>query len=384
MTRLAFTLLAVLLAAAPPALPQKASTKGDYLMYIGTYTRGKSQGIYAWRFSPASGNLTPLGLVAETANPSFLAIHPTRPLLYAVGEMYGSGAEGGAVSAFTIDRKSGKLTPLNKVSSQGGGPCHLNVDRTGKSLLVVNYGTGSTAAYRIQQDGSLTEATSVIQHSGSSVNPKRQSGPHAHSVNLSPDNRFAFVADLGLDQVLVYRLDPAKGLLEAHNPPFAKVNPGAGPRHFAFHPSGRFAYVINEIQSTVTAFSYDAKAGVLKEIQTVSTLPAGFSGNNSTAEVQVHPSGRFLYGSNRGHDSIAVFSLDPSKGTLTLLENTPTQGKTPRNFGIDPTGGYLFAANQNTDNIAVYRIDAKTGKLTATGQMLEAGAPVCVKFTAAD
>jgi len=363
-----------------PALPaQKKSGTGDYLVYIGTYTRGKSKGIHAWRFQPSSGTLTPLGLVAETSNPSFVNLHPTRPLLYAVGE-----DKGGVVSAYSIDRKTGKLSPLNKVGSGGGGPCYVVVDRSGKNVLVANYGTGSVAAFPLKADGSLAEASSVIQHAGSGADPKRQQGPHAHSINMSPDNRFAVAADLGLDQVLVYRFDPAKGSLEPNSPPFTKVNGGAGPRHFFFHPTGRYAYVINEMQSTVTAFSYDAKPGVLKELQTTSTLPPGFSGNNSTAEVQVHPSGKFLYGSNRGHDSIAVFTIDPAKGTLTLVENTPTQGRVPRNFGIDPTGGYLFAANQNTDNIVVFRIDQKTGRLTPTGQVLEVGSPVCVKFTPAD
>jgi 6-phosphogluconolactonase len=372
-------ILALALSVVLPAPAQKESGAGDYFVYIGTYTRDKSKGIYAWRFQPANGTLTSIGLVAETSNPSFLTIHPARPLLYAVGELY-DRQKGGAVSAFTIDRKTGKLTPLNQVGSRGGGPCHLVVDRSGKNVLVANYGTGSVAAFPLKEDGSLSEAVGFIQHAGSSADPKRQQGPHAHSINMSPDNRFAMAADLGLDQVLVYRFDPAKGTLEPNNPPYAKVKPGGGPRHFAFHPSGRFAYVINEMGSTVTAFSYDAKAGVLTEVQNITTLPKDFSGTNHTAEVQVHPSGRFLYGSNRGHDSIAVFSIDSGKGTLTPVDITPTQGRTPRNFGIDPTGGYLFAANQGSDNIVVFRIDGKTGRLTPTGQVLEVGAPVCVKF----
>ncbi len=380
MIRILVTLLASLLALAPPALAQKTSAK-DYLVYIGTYTRGKSKGIYAYRFTPATGNLAEIGLVAETSNPSFLNVHPTRPLLYAVGE-----DRGGTVSAFTIDRKTGRLTSLNQVSSKGGGPCYVTVDRSGRVVLIANYNTGSVAAFPIRPDGSLAEASAFVQHEGSSVDPRRQRGPHAHSINLSPDNRFAIAADLGLDELLVYRFDPAKGSLEPNNPPFTKVKPGAGPRHFTFHPSGKFAYVINEMHLTVTAFTWDAQAGVLKEIQTISTLPADYPGGagNSTAEVQVHPSGRFLYGSNRGHNTIAVFTIDQSKGTLTHIDNTPTQGKTPRNFGIDPTGGYLFAANQDTDNIVVFRIDPKTGKLAPAGKVLEVGSPVCVKFTPAE
>jgi 6-phosphogluconolactonase len=257
------------------------------------------------------------------------------------------------------------------------------VDKTGRNVLVANYGSGSVACLPVKEDGRLAEASAFIQHTGSSVNPQRQQGPHAHSVNMSPDNRFAMVADLGLDEVLVYRFDPVKGSLAANDPPFAKVKPGSGPRHFAFHPGGKFAYVINELASTVTALAYDARRGILSEVQTVSTLPPGFTGTSTTAEVQVHPSGKFLYGSNRGHDSIAVFGIDARKGTLTPIEHVPTQGKTPRNFGIDPTGSYLLAANQSSDNVVVFRIDPQTGRLTPTGQVLEVGIPVCVKFVAA-
>lgn len=268
--------------------------------------------------------------------------------------------------------------------SRGAGPCHLTVDSRGRNVLVANYGSGSIAVLPIGYDGRLSEASEFIQHSGSSVNPKRQQGPHAHSINLSPDNRFAIVADLGLDQVLVYRFNPAYSTLAVNDPPFTKMNPGAGPRHFAFHPSGKFAYVISELQSTVTAFAWAAGPGTLSEIQTISALPKDFSGESYCAEVQVHPSGKFLYGSNRGHDSIAVFTVDENKGTLTPVEYASTQGKWPRNFGIDPSGAFLLAANQNSDNITVFRIDAKTGQLKPTGQTLEVGAPVCVKFVPLD
>ena len=350
--------------------------KGEYLVYFGTYTRKASKGIYVSRLDTATGKVTAPELAAEATNPSFLAVHPNRRFLYAVSE----AGKGGAVSAFSLDATTGTLTFLNRVSSGGAGPCHLVVDKTGKNVLVVNYGSGSVAVLPLEEDGRLKEASSFIQHKGSSVNPKRQQGPHAHSVNLSADNRFAVVADLGLDQVLVYRFDPAKGSITPNEPPFTAVKPGSGPRHFAFHPTGKFAYVINELASTVTAFAYDAARGALSEVQTIGTLPAGFTGTNSTAEVQVYPSGKFVYGSNRGHDSIAVFKVNGKKGTLTLLEQTPTQGKIPRNFGIDPTGRWLLAANQDTDNVVVFRIDAKTGRLSPTGQVLEVGAPVCVKF----
>ncbi|MBI3664749.1 MAG: lactonase family protein [Acidobacteria bacterium] len=384
--RLSLFLMALLAALSlTPAVPgaEKSAGKGEYFVYIGTYTGEKSKGIYAFRFDAAKGQATPLGLVAEESNPSFLAVHPNRRFLYAVSEIGDyQGKKSGAVSAFAIDPASGKLTFLNKVPSRGDGPCHLSVDKSGKCVLVANYGGGSVAALPVKEDGRLGEASAFVQHTGSSVNPQRQEGPHAHSINVSLDNRFAVAADLGLDEVLVYHLDPVKGSLTPNDPPFAKVNPGAGPRHFAFHPGGRFAYVINEIQSTVTAFAYDASRGTLKELQTISTLPAGFKGESYTAEVQVHPSGRFLYGSNRGHDSIAVFAIDPAQGTLTALEQVSTQGKTPRNFGIDPTGSYLFAADQGSDKIVLFRIDPKTGRLTPTGQTLEAPSPVCVKFVA--
>ncbi len=362
------------------ALPLFASSAGatEFFVYFGTYTEGLSKGIYVSRLDTATGKLTEPNLAAETANPSFVALHPNRKFLYAVSE--GGGPKAGAVSAFAIDPKTGRLAFLNKVSSKGGGPCHLNVDKTGKNVVVVNYGTGSTAVLPIEPDGKLREASSFIQHKGSSADKSRQEGPHAHSVNFSADNRFAVVADLGLDQVLVYKFDAAKGTIAPNDPPFATVAPTSGPRHFAFHPHGKFAYVINEMKSTVTAFSWDASHGVLKEIQTIGTLPAGFTGENDTAEVQVHPNGKFLYGSNRGHNSIAVFSIDPKKGTLTPVEHVSTQGKIPRNFGIDPTGSFLLAANQDTNNVVVFRIDAKTGRLTPTGQVLQVGKPVCVKF----
>ena len=362
-----------------------AASKGEYLVYVGTYTGRGSQGIYAWRFNPGSGKLAPLGLAAETVNPSFLAIHPKRPFVYAVSEVSGSrGQKGGAVSAFSMDRKTGKLTFLNSVSSKGGGPCFVTVDNTGKYVLVANYNTGSVAVLPIGEDGRLAEASSFIQHSGTGANPRRQSGPHAHSINVSPDNRFALAPDLGLDKVLIYRFDAAKGTLAPNDPPFASTAPGAGPRHFAFHPDGRHAYVITEMGNSVQAFSWDAKRGALETLQTISTLPPDFKGQSDCAEVRVHPNGRFLYGSNRGHDSIAVFSIDRAKGTLTPIEYVPTGGKVPRNFQIDPTGGYLFAANQNSHNVVVFRIDARTGKLTPAGSELEVVSPVCVRFTAAE
>jgi 6-phosphogluconolactonase len=303
--------------------------------------------------------------------------------LYAVNEVgkY-KGQNSGAISAFAIDRSSGKLTLLNQVASRGADPCYITVDKTGKYVLVANYTGGSVAVFPVLKDGRLGEASAFVQHQGHGTNPERQEGPHAHSIDLSADNHFALVDDLGLDQVISYHFDPSKGSLTPNDPAFAQVDAGAGPRHFAFHPSGKFAYGVNEMHSTVTAYAYDGAAGKLSSLQTISTLPKDFGGQNDDAEVQVHPSGKVLYTSNRGRDSIAVFAIDPIKGTLVPVEDVPTQGKTPRSFEIDPTGSFLFAANQKSDNIVVFRIDPGTGRLTATGKILEVASPVCVKFVA--
>jgi len=361
--------------------------KGKYLLYVGTYTQdgSKSKGIYAFRYDAATQEVTSLGLAAETTNPSWVALHPNGRFLYAVNEVQNyNGPNSGGVSAFAVDRATGKLTFLNEVASRGADPCYITVDQSGKYVLVANYTGGSIAAFPISADGKLGTASAFVQHTGHGLNPKRQEAPHAHSIDLSPDERFAFVDDLGLDELLVYKFDKSKGSLKPNNPPFAKLDVGAGPRHFALHPSGKFAYVVSEMASTVTAFSVDLKAGVLHHSQSISTLPDDFKGENDDAEVEVHPSGKFLYASNRGHDSIAVFAIDPAKGTLTVVEHASTQGKTPRNFAIDPTGTLLFAENQQSDNIVIFRIDEKTGKLTPTGKVLEVGQPVCIKFLAVE
>jgi 6-phosphogluconolactonase len=356
-----------------PATVQGATS--EWIAYIGTYTRGGSKGIYAYRFQPSSGKLTEIGLAAETSNPSFLAVHPNGRFLYSVNE-----DTAGNVSAFSIDPASGGLKLLNTVSSKGSAPCHLALDWTGKWLFVANYSSGSVAAFPVHADGSLGGASAFVQHVGSSANPQRQEAPHAHMVVPSPDNRFLLVADLGLDQVLIYRFDSVKGTLTPNQPPFAKIAAGSGPRHLAFRPDGQFVYVLNEVLATVTAFQYDAQAGALKEIQTVPTLPRDFKGENSSAEIAVHPKLSFLHASNRGHDSIAIFHIDSEKGTLTAAGDVPTQGKEPRNFAIDPTGEFLFAANQNSGNVVVFRIDQKTGGLTPAGSTLTVPSPVSIVF----
>jgi 6-phosphogluconolactonase len=284
------------------------------------------------------------------------------------------------VSAFAIDAATGNLTLLNQEGVRGASPCHLSVEPSGKVLLAANYSDGTVTALPIRDTGRVDEPTAFIQHTGASVNPERQKGPHAHSINTDPAGRFAFAADLGLDKVLIYRLDARLGTLTPHDPPSVSVTPGAGPRHFAFHPSGRTAYLLNEIDSTVTAFGYDPERGVLTTLQTLSTLPEGFMGNNSTAEVLVHPSGRFLYSSNRGHDSIALFTIEERSGHLTAIGHESTRGKTPRNFGIDPTGALLLAANQDSDSVVLFRIDPESGRLTATGEAVEVPHPVCVRM----
>ena len=362
---------------------QRASSKGKFIVYVGTYTGQQSKGIYAYRFDAASGETEELGLAAEAPNPTFLAIDPTNRRLYAALEISNfQGKRAGGVAGFAIDTATGKLTPINQVSSGGPGPCFVSVDKTGKNVLVANYGGGSVAVCPIGPDGTLSEPSAFIQHTGSSVNQRRQRQAHAHSIQPSPDNRFAIAADLGTDKLYVYRFDAEKGTLTPNDPPFASLKPGSGPRHLAFHPNGRFAYVINELLSTVTAFSYDAKKGAFTELQTVSTLLEDFSGNSTTAEVLVDAAGRFLYGSNRGHDSIAVFSI-ARNGTLQPVERVSTEGKTPRNFRLDPTGAYLFAANQDSGNIVLFRVDRKSGRLTPTGKQLKVDRPVCVKFVPA-
>ncbi len=389
--RALFILVLTLSAACPAAaesIPEKQPgdqtmdmKNGTLRVYVGTYTGSKSKGIYTLRMNLGTGALTAPELAAEATNPTFLALHPSRRFLYAVGEIGNfAGKRSGAVSAFAIDPESGKLTPLTQQPSGGAGPCHVSVDKAGKNLLVANYSGGSVAVLPLGEDGRLAEPSEFIQHKGTGPNPRRQEGPHAHSINLDPAGRFAFACDLGLDKVLVYRFDPAQGKLAPNDPPAASVAPGAGPRHLAFHPNGRFAYVINEMASTVTAFAYDAARGILTEIQSLSALPAGFTGENTTAEVQVHPSGRFLYGSNRGHDSIAIFAIDAETGKLTAAGHQSTRGRNPRHFGIDPAGAYLVAANQDSASLVVFRIDPKTGGLDPTGITAEVPNPVCVKF----
>jgi len=390
-TRRLFAFLLVL--AAPVLLlpsvraQEKSEAPRKYLTYIGTYTtKTQSKGIYAYRFDGATGKLSAMGVAAESADPSFLAVHPGGKYLYAVNEIGNfNGEKSGAVSAYAIDRKTGKLTLLNQVASRGAGPCHISLDKTGKYVLVANYDSGTVAVFPVQGDGQLGKYTAFEKHIGSGVNKERQEGPHAHWIATSPDNRFLLTADLGIDRILISKFHLADGAFTRNKPNSGvKLKSGAGPRHAAFHPGGKFFYVTSELDSTVTAYSYDAKGGALHELQVISTLPKDFSGENDAAEIAVHPSGKFLYVSNRGRDSIAVFAMDPLKGKLTPVADIATQGKTPRNFAIDPTGRYLLAANQNSNSVVVFKIDLITGGLILTNQAVEVAAPVCITFVPVD
>lgn len=353
-----------------------------FRVYIGTYTDGASRGIYQSVLDVPAGTMTPPQLAAEIVSPSFVAIHPGQKLLYAVNETAEfEGRKTGAVTAFSIDTGTGALRVMNQQPSEGMHPCHLVVDAAGRHVLVANYSSGTVAVLPLETgSGRLGKAVSVIQHQGSGVNSQRQEAPHAHSINLDAGNRFAFAADLGIDQVLIYRYDAASGALTPNDPAAGRVAPGSGPRHFAFHPSQAFAFVNNELTSTVTVFRYDAEKGSLTPGQTLSTLPEGGFAGNSTAETVVHPNGRFVYVSNRGHDSIAIFEFDATTAQLTARGHQATGGKTPRNFNIDPTGTLLLAANQGTNDITVFRIDQKSGGLIPTDVRLSVGSPVCLRF----
>jgi 6-phosphogluconolactonase len=362
----------------------------DNLVFVGTYTENtgsvkeKSGGIYVYQMNPADGALSLVYKTKGVINPSFLALHPCGRFLYAVNEVGQlDGQPGGGVSAFSVNPRSGELALLNQQLSRGADPCHLSVDATGTVVLAANYSGGNLTILPIDPVGRLCPASQVIQHLGSSLDPLRQEGPHVHSVTLDPANRFAIVADLGLDKLMLYRLDLAEKGLIPHGHPEVKVQAGAGPRHLDFHPSGRFIYLINELDSTLTAFAYDPDEGVLREIQAISTLPEGFHGTNWPADVHVSPSGKFVYGSNRLHDSIVIFAVDEESGCLTFVGHEPTGGKYPRNFAIDPAGTFLLAANQHSGTLVTFRMDAQTGKLTPTGQVVQVPTPVCVKIVCA-
>ena len=385
--RFSFLVVAILFLSTG-AFPRSAG----YVLYVGTYTQGASQGIYAYRFDEKTGRLSSLGLASETVNPSFLTVDRTGKLLYAVNEVEKyQGASTGAVSSFSIDHSNWKLKPINQVASGGTDPCYVALDRSGKYLLIANYSGGTVAVIPVASDGRLSEASSVLKNEGTPGPVKdRQEGPHAHFIEASAGNRFAYVADLGLDRVLIYRFDAEKGVLSrgpstAGATEFfsAKLAPGTGPRHLAFSADGKFMYVIGELDSTVTVFR-NAANQTYRAIQKISALPAGFAGKNTAAEIAIHPNGRFLYTSNRGDDSIAVFAIERGSGRLTFVERVSSGGKAPRNFAIDPEGSRLLAANQDSGNIVEFTIDKSTGRLTSGGEVAKLASPVCLVFLAGE
>ena len=354
-------------------------------MYVGTYTATgaggtNANGIHVYRVDPASGELTKMFETPGLPNPTFLAIHPSKKFLYAVNEVGDFGGKrAGAVSAFLINA-DGSLGRINEQSSVGSGPCHVIVDKAGRNALVANYGSGSVAVLPINEDGSLAPASAFVQHAGSGPDASRQEGPHAHSMTLSPDERFAYAADLGLDKLMTYRFDAGRGVLEANVPAFASVHAGAGPRHFVFHPMARWAYVINELDNTVVAYDYNQGTGALSVKQTIGTLPAGWKGTSYCADIHISPNGRFLYGSNRGHDSIVIFAIDRTRGQLSLVGHQGQDIVWPRNFAIDPAGRFLYVANQNSDSVVVFGMNPTTGALTPAGIRADLPKPVCIQF----
>jgi 6-phosphogluconolactonase len=372
--RTAVALCAGVLLAGGPA------SAAEYWMYAGTYSTGGSRGIYAYRFETGSGKIVPAGVAAATSNPSFLVAHPNSKLLFAVNED-GSETAPGSVSSFSINPKTGRLTLVNKVSSRGGGPCHLALDRSANWLAVANYASGSVAVLPVAADGKLGEASDFVQQRGLSVNRARQSGPHAHAALFSPDNRFLLVADLGADRIFIYRFDAAHGRITPNDPPFAEAPLGAGVRHMVFHPNGKMLYAINELASSVTTFRYDLERGALEDLQTVSTLPTSFKGRNTAAEIAMDAAGAHVYASNRGHDSLALLAVDPVVFTLTAMEFPSIMGRTPRHFALDPEGKNVVVACQDSGLLLVFRVHPVTGQIQPrTRTATKVPNPVCVTF----
>jgi 6-phosphogluconolactonase len=376
------TIASTTVAAAHAQTSQLRALPAKTRVYISTYTEHGRDRIFLAELDPSTGDLRLVMIAAATKKSSFLALHPSHRYLYSTCEVDDyQNSKGGAVSAFKIDVATGKLMLLNHQSSGGEGPHYLSLDRAGKNALVANYHGGSVAVLPIRADGKLGAATSTVLHHGSSINKSRQTGPHPHSIDVDPSNRLAFVPDLGLDKVFAYRFDAAAGTLARNNPSALATSPGAGPRHIAFHPNGKWAYVINELNSTVNALRYDSERGVLTQLGTVSTLPSGTKEENVTGEIVVHPNGRLLYGSNRGHDSIAVFAIDQTTGRLDWLGHCSAGGRTPRNFNIDPSGKFLLSANLDSDSVTVLEIDLASGKLSRTAYETKVPQPYCIQFS---
>ncbi len=364
----------------------------ELLVFVGTYTdpilfgtgkilEGKGEGIYMFKMDVSSGAMELISITTDVTNPSYLAFDPTRRWLYAVNELkLFEGDPTGTISAFAVDAKTGALKFLNKRPTGGTDPCHLTVDKTGRFVLLSNFMSGSVSVLPVLEDGRLGAASDFIQHHGSSIDPNRQQGPHAHAVTLDESNRYAFIPDLGIDRVMVYKFDSVRGKLGSDAILQVPVKPGAGPRHIVFHPTGEWAFLINELDSTIVSFLNEGDSGKLTEIQTVSTLPSDFKGESTCADIHISPSGMFVYGSNRGHDSIVIYKIAPHSGMLSYVGHESTRGNTPRNFAIDPSGTFLLVANQDSDTIVTFRIDPLTGKLQSTGQVTHVPTPVCIKM----
>ena len=351
---------------------------GELIVFISAFASGEDGAIHAFRLDPVAGRLTQIQKTTDAEHPFFMALSTDRRFLYAI---HAPGKFGGEVdeqvAAYEVVGNTGRLKLLGRQSSLGTAACYLDVDATGKTLLVANYSSGSVASLPVREDGSLGKAVSFVQHEGGSVNTARQQGPHAHSIVVSPNNRFAYSADLGIDKLLGYRLDPEAAKLSPNRQPFVRTSPGAGPRHLTFHPGGRHVYVINELDNSVTLIDYDSETGILIERETISTLPEGFDGTTHCADLKITPNGRFLYGTNRGHDSIAAYAIGDD-GRLTLLEIEPSLGQGPQNLAITPGGELLLCANMPGDNVVVFRIDPKTGLLTPVGEPVSMPKPSCV------
>ncbi len=352
----------------------------DYYMLVGTYTSAGSHGIYVYDFNSSTGEAR-LTDSAKLANPSFLAVSPNRKFVYAVSESAGAGKNGGQVASFSFDRNSGSLSFINQQSSEGNNPCYISADKTGKWVFVGNYSSGTLAVLPVSKTGMLDSAVTAIEHSGNSVNSARQNEPHVHATVLSPDNKYLFVPDLGMDKLMHYRFDRKKGSLQPASPAFTVTKAGAGPRHFDFHPNKKYAYLVEELTGTISAYKYFSKTGQLELLQNISTLPPEYMGYAGSADIHVSRDGKFLYASNRGEtNTIAVFSINESTGQLTTITHQSTLGKTPRNFSFDPAGNFLLVANQNSDEIVVFKIDKATGLFSDTGKRLSVSRPVCIKW----
>lgn len=349
------------------------------VVYVGTFADRGSQGLYVFAFDRTTGRLTELQTVSDREGPNFQALHPHGDYLYSVsGEAFSDATDHGTITAYRVDRQTGRLTQINEQSVEGQGPAHVSVDPQGRFAYVSNYGAGNLSVFAIDEDGSLSEAVDVVEHEGSSVNEQRQSRPHVHSIIPSADGRFVYVSDLGMDRIMIYAVDPSTGTLTPAETPYAENTPGSGPRHFRIHPNGQFAYSAEELSSTVAAFDVDRSTGKLTPIQRVSMLPDGFDGENTAADIHISPDGRFLYASNRGHDSLVIYEIDETSGRLSLVGHEPTRGGHPRNFMMDQQGEFVLVANRDDDNVVVFRRDTATGKLSYTGEQAHVPMAVCV------